>query len=171
MKKIHEISKQFQEVYDYYFENNGSPESAIERVNIFLKKYPYYSEAIIFKARMLIAIEKHKEALKLLKTAELIDRWRLDGKFDKAEVLLELNKKEESLELAADTINSYLKELQSGIESYVLSMDNQAIQKELEEVIFQHISLFFAKADDQEATMQNLKEYLLNNKGKINPTV
>jgi len=171
MKEIHEISKQFQEVYDYYFENNGSPESAIERVNIFLEKYPYYPEAIIFKARMLIAAEKHEEALKFLETAESIDRWRLDGKFDKAEVLLELNKKEESLELAADTINSYLKELRNGIESYVLSMDSQDIRKELEEVIFQHISLFFTKTDNQEATMQSLKKYLLNNKEKVNPTI
>ena len=81
------------EVYKKYFDEGGNVQTALSLVNSFLNKYPYYPEAIIFKARMLIVAGELEHALEYLKIAKKIDKWRVVYSFDIAEILYKKGEK------------------------------------------------------------------------------
>jgi hypothetical protein len=54
-----DISEKFQKVYQKFFEIGGEPKKAIKIIDKFLENEPYYPEALIFKARMLLALGKN----------------------------------------------------------------------------------------------------------------
>jgi tetratricopeptide (TPR) repeat protein len=110
-------------VYKKYMDHNGNPEIALSFVNEFLNDYPLYPEALLFKARMLIALGRDKDALICLKTCEIFDRWRIACAYDKAEVLFRIGKKSEAIRLVRSEIETSLRNVLEGIENFLLGVD------------------------------------------------
>lgn len=110
-------------VYKKYMDHNGDPEIALSFVNEFLNDHPFYPEALLFKARMLIAVGRDKEALICLKTCETFDRWRIPYTYDEAEVLFRIGKKSEAIRLVRSEIETSLRNVLEGIETFLLGVD------------------------------------------------
>src|ERR1039457_4039861 len=99
MKRITDVpntSKEMQKIYDKFWDVSGDFRTLLPRIDDFLQKYPNYTEALVLKARSLMGIGRNSEALKCLKMAKRVDKWRLIGRFDEAEIYLEKKKNEES---------------------------------------------------------------------------
>lgn len=58
---ISDVSSKLQKIIDLCFENNAEPQFAIDQIDSFLNEYPNHHEALIFKARMLIALGNRAE--------------------------------------------------------------------------------------------------------------
>ena len=115
------ISAEMDRLYEKYFEDPANATAILPLVDDFLAKYPTYTEALVFKARMLMVIGRNGEALLCLKAAKKIDRWLLVGRFDEAEIYLKKNKPEEALEIYINAIKAYASELSDGIDEFLLS--------------------------------------------------
>jgi hypothetical protein len=66
MKRITEIpnlSKEMQRIYDKFWEVHGNFKALMPHIDDFLEKYPIYPEALVLKARALMAIGRNNEAL------------------------------------------------------------------------------------------------------------
>lgn len=61
-----------------YYEKNYLIEKAIEVVDYAIEQYSYRSEFLITKARLLIILEQHTEAVKVLENAEIISPFEND---------------------------------------------------------------------------------------------
>jgi hypothetical protein len=96
---------------------------ALSFVNEFLDDYPFYPEALLFKARMLIALGRDKEALIWLETCEMFERWGITYSYDKAEVLFRIGKKIEATRLIRSEIEISLRNILEGIENFLLGAD------------------------------------------------
>jgi hypothetical protein len=81
------ISKELRAIYKKYFDSGADPSYGIELIDQFLINYPYYTEAILFKARMLIAMDKFKEAAKYINLIKILDEWSTSYIYDEAELL------------------------------------------------------------------------------------
>ena len=169
MKDSPNISKKFQKVYEEFFEINGDPKLAIKLIDNFLKDVPHYPEALIFKARMLIALGKNDKALKVIQSAEKYDKWRLIGKFDKAEAYLEKNDKNKSIAAFINAITLYQDELQNGIDAFFLSFADSKEADKLKEKVFNYLSSYWENTDKQDRVIEKIKIYLEKNIDKINP--
>ncbi len=161
-------SKKFQNIYNRFFEINGDPKKAIMLIDKFLKEEPYYPEALIFKARMLLALGKNNEAIKIIELAEKQDKWRLIGKFDKAEAYLEKGETEHSISEFISAIKSYQTEIKNGIESYLLSIVNQRNSNKIKEKVFECLALFWQDIEKGDEKLKNLEKYCNKNKKKFN---
>jgi hypothetical protein len=96
---------------------------ALSFVNEFLDDYLFYPEALLFKARMLIALGRDKEALIWLETCEMFERWGITYSYDKAEVLFRIGKKIEATRLIRSEIEISLRNILEGIENFLLGAD------------------------------------------------
>jgi len=131
MKRITDlpnISKEMQAIYGIFMDC-GNFEEVLPHVDAFLEKYPNYTEALVFKARALIAIGRNNDALRCLKMAKRVDKWRLIGRFDEAEIYLDKKKNEESIEKYVETVKAYATELKNGIDSYLLCCNSESRDK------------------------------------------
>ncbi len=112
-----------QEVLQTYFADGAAPDVGLQVVNTFLKSYPYYCEALIFKARMLIALERETEALEVLTAAKTIDEWRVTYAFEEAEILYRFGQKTEAAQRIQFASESLLREAKDGIENFLTCID------------------------------------------------
>ena len=110
-------------VLNKYAEHDGDVEFALILVDKFLSKYPYYSEALLFKARMLIALGKNKKALTILKANKKIDEWKIEYTYDQAEVLFKLGQKKEAARILKSTIELSLRNISEGTENFLRGVD------------------------------------------------
>ncbi|QTA84142.1 tetratricopeptide repeat protein [Desulfonema magnum] len=115
-------------VYKKYFDGGGDPNNGILLVDAFLDSWPYYPEALVFKARMLIVKGENEKASEFLKAARKIDEWRINYLFDEAEILYKTGKKPDAVRCLRIATESLLKEGQRGVKNFLLSLDNCGIR-------------------------------------------
>jgi len=137
------ISKEMKAIYGKFMDS-GNFEEAMPHIDAFLEKYPNYTEALVFKARALMALGRNNEALKYLKMAKRADKWRLIGRFDEAEIYLEKKKTEESIKKFVEAVEAYATELKNGIDCYYLCC-NPEIRERIEELTRSALTEFFSK--------------------------
>jgi tetratricopeptide (TPR) repeat protein len=164
-----DISEKFQKVYQKFFEIGGEPKKAIKIIDKFLENEPYYPEALIFKARMLLALGKNNKAIETIELAEKYDKWRLLGKFDKAEAFLEKGETEQSITEFINAIQSYQNELQNGIEAYLSSLAKPKDSENIKEKVFECLSSTWCNNEKSGKQIANLEKYLKKNKNKFKP--
>jgi len=132
------LTRTFKKVYKGYLEDSGGdPYVGLNLVDTFLKRYPYYTEALVFKARMLIAIGKHKEAFKFIKIAKRIDEWNKCYIFDEAELLYK-NDGKIAIDNLLKQIEDLVSQINNGIHNFLLSIDaehREQIENELNKKI------------------------------------
>ena len=119
------ISKAMKAIYGKFMDT-GNFEEILPHIDAFLEKYPNYTEALVFKARSLMALGRNNDALKCLKMAKRADKWRLIGRFDEAEIYLNKKKNEESIKKFVEAVESYATEMKNGIDSYLLSCNPES---------------------------------------------
>lgn len=119
-------------MYQKYVACECHPDVGLHFVNEFLGQYPYYSEALVFKARMLIALSRDEEALEVLHTVKRIDERRIDYAFDEAEILYRFGRKFEAIQIIRSASEFLLKEALEGVENFLICID--FIGEEREEV-------------------------------------
>jgi len=118
------LSEYYKEaVYKKYMDHNGDPELALSFVNQFLRDYPFYPEALLFKARMLMALSREEEALVCLEACEMFGKWGIVHIYDKAEVLFRLGRKTEATKLIKSYLEASLRDVTEGIENFLLGID------------------------------------------------
>lgn len=168
MKRITDIpnvTKDMQAVYEKFMDSGGNFKDLLPHIDAFLEKYPYYVEALVLKARAFMALGRNADALKCLKMAKRADRWNLTGRFDEAEIFLGRNKKDESIAAYVAAVKAYATELKSGIESYLLSYDQESGDR-----IHAHTLLtltdFFAH-DEENRPFETLRDELEKLKDKL----
>lgn len=61
--------------------------------------------------------------------AKRIDKWRLIGRFDEAEIYLEKRKNEESIKSYVEALKAYAAELKNGIHGYLLCCNAESREK------------------------------------------
>ncbi|MBK5275340.1 MAG: hypothetical protein JJE30_09855 [Desulfuromonadales bacterium] len=144
MKRITDIPNISSEMKVLYgkFIDSGSFVETLPHIDAFLDKYPYYREALIFKARALMALGRNNDALRCIKMAKRIDKFGLIGRFDEAEIYLQKKKKEQSIETYVDAVKSYATELKNGIDSYTLSCKSESRDR-VKELTRQALTEFF----------------------------
>lgn len=157
MKRITDIPNISNEMKALYqkFWVTGDFVEILPHIDAFLVKYPYYREALIFKARALMALSRNNEALRCIKMAKRVDKFGLIGRFDEAEIYLKKKKKEESIETYVDAVKSYATELQNGIDSYALSC-NSGSRERLKELTRQALSDFFLNVHEDDTPFEKL---------------
>jgi tetratricopeptide (TPR) repeat protein len=129
MKRISDtpnISKEMKAIYGKLLDKKGTFEAVLPLHDTFLEKYPYYTEALVFKARALMGLRRDSEAMKYLKMAKKIDKWRFIGRFDEAEIYLEKRKNEESIHAYVEAVRAYAVELKNGIDGYLLCCNSES---------------------------------------------
>jgi tetratricopeptide (TPR) repeat protein len=165
MKRITDapnISKEMQKIYDMFWDVSGDFKTLLPYIEEFLQKYPNYTEALILKARSLMGIGRNNEALKYLKMARRIDKWRLIGRFDEAEIYLEKRKNEESIKAYVEAVKAYAVELKNGMGSYQLCCNSESKQK-LKELTQVALTDFFAH-DEENKPFEKLLDRLIEMK-------
>jgi hypothetical protein len=168
MKRITDtpnISKEMQAIYRQLRDSNGNFEAILPLLDKFILKYPYYTEAIIFKARALMAVGRNAEAHKYIKMVTRIDKWRLNGRFDEAELLLEKKKKEVSLDIYVGAVKAYATELKEGIDSYLICCNHES-QDKIRELTQKALTEFFAQGTENDS-FKKLLDDLIKIKNKI----
>ncbi len=111
-------------VYKKYFDCGGDPDKGILLADAFLDSWPYYPEALVFKARMLIVKGENEEASEFLKAARRIDEWRINYLFDEAEILYKAGRKSDASKCLRTAVESLLKEGLRGVKNFLLSVDH-----------------------------------------------
>jgi tetratricopeptide (TPR) repeat protein len=162
MKRISDIpntSKEMQKIYEKYWDISGDFRTFLPHIDDFLQKYPYYTEALVLKARSLMGIGRNNEALKCLKMAKRIDKWRLIGRFDEAEIYLEKRKNEESIKAYVEAVKAYAVELKNGMDSYQLCCNSESREK-LKEITQQALADFFANDEENKPFEKLLDSFM-----------
>lgn len=137
------ISKEMKAIYGRFMDC-GNFEEVLPHIDAFLEKYPNYTEALVFKARALMALGRNNEALKCLKMAKRADKWRLIGRFDEAEIYLDKKKTEDSIKKYVEAVEAYATELKNGIDGYLLCC-NPETRERIEELTRSALTEFFLK--------------------------
>ncbi len=161
------ISKEMKAIYGKFIES-GNFEEALPHIDAFLEKYPNYTEALVFKARALMALGRNNEALKCLKMAKRADKWRLIGRFDEAEIYLDKKKTEDSIKKYVEAIEAYATELKNGIDGYLLCCNPEARER-IEEHTRSVLTEFFLK-DTENAPFERLLAEISKIKDKLEYT-
>jgi tetratricopeptide (TPR) repeat protein len=133
-------------VLNKYIEHGGNVEFALALADKFLSKYPYYPEALLFKARMLIALGKNKKALTVLKAIKKIDEWKIEYTYDQAEVLFNLGQKKEAAKILKSTIELSLRNISEGTENFLRGIDFCSDEmKNIQKMIMKEIIINLSK--------------------------
>lgn len=159
MKRISDIpniTKEMKAIYGKIWASNGNFKAILPLLDKFLKKYPYYTEAWVLKARALMGIGRNAEAMRCLKTAKRIDEWKLIGRFDEAEIYLEKRKQEESIKIYVDAVKAYAVELKNGLDGYHLCLDSKRKAK-IVKLTKKALNDFFTN-DDKNRPFERLKK-------------
>lgn len=157
------ISESFKEdVYLKYMNHYGDPEMALSFVDQFLKDYPFYPEALLFKARMLIALSREKEALAWLEACEKFERWGVVYKYDKAEVIYRLGQKSEAVSLIKLQVETSVRDILEGIENFLLGIDFDLDgMNHIRDMMKREIILYLSKESDS-LDFKNIIQILKN---------
>lgn len=148
-----------QKIYDKFWNLSGDFRTLLPHIDEFLQKYPNYTEALVLKARSLMGIGRNNEALKCLKMAKRVDKWRLIGRFDEAEIYLEKRKNEESIKAYVEAIKAYAVELKNGMDSYQLCCNSESKEK-LKELTQQALADFFAQDEENKPFEKLLDSFM-----------
>ena len=162
MKKISDIpniSKEMKAIYGKLLEKKGSFEGVLPLLDAFLEKYPHYPEALVFKARALMGLGRDSEAMKYLKMAKKVDKWRLIGTFDQAEIHLQKRKNEESIKVYVEAVKAYATELKNGIDSYLLCCNSENAE-EIRALTQEALMEFFANDDENKPFEKLTTEFM-----------
>jgi tetratricopeptide (TPR) repeat protein len=159
------LSHKFKQVYKKYFANNADPFEGLKFVDDFLTKYPYYPEALVFKARMLIALSKNKEALQCLKAAQKIDEWRVIYAFDQAEILMQRDRQDEAIDCVWSAITSLLKEAMRGTSDYLLSINCSSDDRKKAEELLKQDMIKLISGNRKTSNLREIKK-ILGKKGE-----
>jgi len=162
---IPNISKEMKALYAKFWKT-GSFEQILPDIDTFLDKYPTCTEAIIFKARALIAIGRNNDALKCIKMGKRLDEWRLIGRFDEAEIYLNKQKKNESVNAYVDAVMAYAVELKNGIEDYSINF-NAAAREKIDGLTQEALAEFFTN-DEENKPFEKLSNCLMKMKDELN---
>jgi hypothetical protein len=118
-----------------YLEGGADPDAGIAGADAFLARYPLYAEAHRFKAGMLLAKGRGREALRCLKVARRIDDWKIYG-FDEAEANYGIGRIDEAIRGLTAQIESLLDQIQFGTHVFLMTtMISRAEQAEIEREI------------------------------------
>ncbi len=118
------FSQLFEEhVRQQHIEQGFDPERGLTLVNEFLVHVPYYPEALLFKARMLIVLRRYAEALAMLTAAKNIDEWRVVYAFDEAEVLYKSDQKLQAIHTIQAATEYLLREALDGMKNFLVGID------------------------------------------------
>ncbi|GBC59972.1 hypothetical protein DENIS_0914 [Desulfonema ishimotonii] len=153
------------EVYKKYFDEGGNVQTALSLVNSFLNKYPYYPEAIIFKARMLIVAGELEHALEYLKIAKKIDKWRVVYSFDIAEILYKKGEKRKAIGYLKFAFESLFDEAIHGLENFLISIELNE-DKENEAISFVKKEMIKYVKNDSESISLDRMLSMLNKAGE-----
>lgn len=168
MKRITDtpnVSKEMQTIYKKLWDSNGNFKALLPDIDAFLDKYPIYTEALVFKARALMALGRNGDALRCIKIAKRIDKWRLIGRFDEAEIFLEKRKKELSVTMYVDTVKAYATELRDGIDGY-LSCCSTEVEDRIKKLTKESLIEFLFN-DGQDESFKKLQNSLLEMQDKM----
>jgi len=113
-----------------------------------------------------MALSRNSEALRFIKIAKRIDKWKLLGRFDEAEIYLEQNKNELSINTYVNSIEAYVKELKDGIDNYLLACDSEIIRDKITELTQKALTEFFVNGRENKP-FEKLKEDLNTIKDEI----
>jgi tetratricopeptide (TPR) repeat protein len=142
--RIHDvpnISKEMKALYKKFLDS-GDFAGILPDIDSFLNKYPYYREAIIFKARALMAIGRDNEALRHIKMAKRVEKAGLIGRFDEAEIYLRKKRKDDSINTYIQALEAYASELEDGIRDYLLCC-NPETSDQIKEITCKALAEFF----------------------------
>lgn len=115
-EKAPSLSEQLKGAIGHFYEDLD-PKFAVELVNSLLARYPYYSEALLFKARMLIADSRYDEAQACIETIKSIDHWNRIYIYDEAELLYRKDE-EAATKYMEMQLKSVIEDIVSGISSF-----------------------------------------------------
>jgi tetratricopeptide (TPR) repeat protein len=147
LSDIPPIAKEMQSIYGAFLDSGGDFENTLCLLDDFLEKYPHYTEALVLKARALIAVGRRGDALKCLKMAKRIDKWNQNGRFDEAELYLERTNTDKSYETFVQAVKSYATDLKDGIDNFLLCC-NSGNRNKIEAMTRKVLSQFFEKETD-----------------------
>lgn len=152
------FSDMFQHVVDEYFNAGADPSTGVNLVDEFLEGNPHYTEALIFKARMLIALEEYDNALMLIDLCKKIDKWKRAYLFDEAEILYKQNKKTEAIKCIEDALRFQIFECIDGVRNFFVGIDLAEDEPSLSIVKNQIVSLISGNNDS--FTLEELNKIL-----------
>lgn len=147
------------------FWRTGNFEDILPHIDKFLDKYPYYTEALIFKARALMALNRNNEALKYIKIACRVDKLHLIGRFDEAEIYLEKKNNKESIEAYVEALKAYAVEMKDGMDGYLLCCNSDS-KKKIRKLTQTALRDFFAH-DEKNRPFEKLQKSLVQLKNKL----
>ena len=168
MKRITDIpniSKEMLELYAKIIGLYGNFKAALPLIDAFLEKYPNYHEALIVKAQALMAIGRNSDALRYIKMAKRVDKRRLIGCFDEAEIYLEKKKVGISVETYVNAVRAYAIELKDGIDSYLICCKSEGRDK-IKELTRQALTEFFDH-NEENKPFEKLHDDLIKMKNEI----
>ncbi len=167
MKRITDfpnISKEMKALYRKFM-RSGNFEEIMPHIDKFLNKYPYYTEALIFKARALMALGRNNDALKCIKIAKRINKLQLIGRFDEAEIYLEKRKNADSIKAYVDAVKAYAIELKDGMDSYYLCCNSES-KKKIRSLTQKALADFFAH-DEKNKPFDKLQKSFMKMKNRF----
>ena len=123
------LSDKFKYVYKQYLEDGGgNPVFGLTLIDKLLEEYPYYTEALLYKARMLMANGNYEEAEKCIQDIKNIDHWNKNYIYDEAELIYRNNNVE-----GIDYINSKMCDVIddsiNGLSNFLLSKNGSDREK------------------------------------------
>jgi len=167
MKRIADfpnISNEMKALYRRFW-RSGSFEDILPHIDQFLNKYPYYTEALIFKARALMALGRNNDALRYIKIANRVDKLHLIGRFDEAEIYLEKRNNKESIKAYVEAVKAYAIELKDGMDSYLLCCNSES-KKKIRKLTQTALRDFFAH-DEKNGPFEDLQRKVMKMKNKL----
>ncbi len=167
MKRITDfpnISKEMKALYRQFW-RTGNFEDILPHIDKFLNKYPYYTEALIFKARALIALGRNNEALKYIKIASRVDKLHLIGRFDEAEIHLYKKKNKDSIKAYVEALKAYAVEMKDGMDGYLLCCNSES-KKKIKKLTQTALRDFFAH-DEKNKPFDKLQKGFMQMKNKF----
>lgn len=132
--KTSSLSDKLKEIYRQYLEDGGGdPTLGLKLVTNLLTEYPYYTEALLFKARMLMARGCYEKAEECIKDIKRIDHWDKSYIYDEAELLYRKDAKA-GINYIHEQLEELIKDIVNGIDNFLLAAnedDREHIQSEL----------------------------------------
>lgn len=150
------LSKIFQDTVYQVYSDSGDSTIGLRAVNNFLDQYGPYAEALIFKARMLIAAGDDKQALGILHASKMIDEWKVEYAFDEAEILFRQGEKIEATHILATAIEFLLREALEGVENFLVCIDLIGKTREHVFQLIQHEMMRFLSKESSSLQLENV---------------
>jgi tetratricopeptide (TPR) repeat protein len=134
------LSSKLKKIYEKYFiDGGGDPAYGLALVDKLLEEYPYYTEALLYKARMLMANENYDEAEKCIQKLKSIDHWNKSYIYDEAELIYRNNNKA-GIDYIHDQIGEVIDNAVSGLSNFLLSIKHAEREKVKDDLLLAVLS-------------------------------